>query len=420
MPSTAHHDVTCPFCGLLCDDLTVVSDADQLTVSGGGCARSDAGFDAPAGPAEPLVDGGPASLHDAVARAAGILRAAALPLYGGLGTDVAGMRAVLALADRTGGVLDHMHGESTLHNVLAMQDAGWMITTLTEVRNRADVLVLAGTDATGRIPRFFERLVWNPETLFGQSTAAREIVYLGTGLDTSAGHAPDGRPPTVVPCERARLGEVAAVLRALLAGRPLRRASLGGVALEELAGLAARLQAARYGVLAWSAADLDGAHADLTVQALAELVRELNRTTRWAGLPLGGEDGATTAAQVCTWQSGYPLRVGFGRGYPDYDPWRHATGALLASGTADALLWISAFDREAAPPAAGPPTIVLGRPGMAFARPPAVYIPVGTPGLDHAGQLCRMDSVVTLPLRALRATGLPSVADVLDAIRREL
>jgi formylmethanofuran dehydrogenase subunit B len=47
-------------------------------------------------------------------------------------------------------------------------------------------------------------------------------------------------------------------------------------------------------------------------------------------------------------------------------------------------------------------------------------IPIGTPGLDHAGSVNRTDAVVTLPLRALRNTGLPTAAAVLDAIRREL
>ncbi len=49
-----------------------------------------------------------------------------------------------------------------------------------------------------------------------------------------------------------------------------------------------RLRAARYAVFCWSAAELDFPHAELTVQAVAELVRDLNRTTRAAALPLAG------------------------------------------------------------------------------------------------------------------------------------
>jgi hypothetical protein len=46
--------------------------------------------------------------------------------------------------------------------------------------------------------------------------------------------------------------------------------------------------------------------------------------------------------------------------------------------------------------------------------------PVATPGVDHAGQLVRLDGVVSLPLRRLRDAGLPGVAEVLGAIGQGL
>ncbi len=66
-----------------------------------------------------------------------------------------------------------------------------------------------------------------------------------------------------------------------------------------------------------------------------------------------------------------------------------------------------------------PPTVALVRPGD---PPPAaeVVIPVGVPGLDHAGSLFRTDSVVAVPVRPLRDLGLPSAASVLRAVRARL
>jgi formylmethanofuran dehydrogenase subunit B len=49
-----------------------------------------------------------------------------------------------------------------------------------------------------------------------------------------------------------------------------------------------------------------------------------------------------------------------------------------------------------------------------------VFIPVGTPGIDHAGAIFRTDAVVALPLAALRSAGALSVADVLARIDRVL
>jgi len=49
MPSTVHHSVACPACGLLCDDLEVIVERDAVRVSGRGCAKSERFFSAPFG-----------------------------------------------------------------------------------------------------------------------------------------------------------------------------------------------------------------------------------------------------------------------------------------------------------------------------------------------------------------------------------
>jgi formylmethanofuran dehydrogenase subunit B len=57
---------------------------------------------------------------------------------------------------------------------------------------------------------------------------------------------------------------------------------------------------------------------------------------------------------------------------------------------------------------------------MTFAKEPDVFIPVGTPGIDHAGHAYRMDNVVAIRLKKLRDSGLPSTAEVLNAIEHAL
>jgi formylmethanofuran dehydrogenase subunit B len=93
---------------------------------------------------------------------------------------------------------------------------------------------------------------------------------------------------------------------------------------------------------------------------------------------------------------------------------------MLQGGGADALLWISSFSETRGPPATTVPTVVLGRSGMALEREPEVYIPVGTPGVDHGGTLFRADRVVALPVQQLRSSTLPSVADAIAAIEAAL
>lgn len=416
--ATERHDVPCPFCGLACDDLRVAVSADGIEVLAHGCTTSAKAFARAGRPAaqQPRIDGVPASLAEAAARAAELLSAARLPLLGGLATDVAGARSVLALADRVGAVTDHLGSAAKLRNLLVLQDAGWITTTLSEVRNRADLIVCVGTDVVSRFPRFFERVVWVAEAMFELDPAAREIVYLGEATRTDAGVAPDGRKPTLLPCENRRLGEVLGALRAVLAGRRVAAGEVAGVPLAALVSLAERMKQARYGVAAWAAGDLDFAHAELAVQALSELVRDLNQTTRFSGLALAGTDGDYTYNQVHTWQTGFPFRTSLATGHPVYDPYHFGTDRLLASGEADALLWLASLNPERPPPATAVPTIVLGHGAMQLPREPEVFIPVATPGVDDSGHFYRADKVVTLPLRKLRESPLPGAAAALDAI----
>lgn len=419
-PATAELPATCPFCGLLCDDVKVSVRGAAIDARATGCALGVRGYAQAPAPGEARIAGGAASRGEAAAAAARLLASARAPLIGGLATDVAGMRTVMRLADRCGAVLDHMNARAKFRNLLALQEGGWIGTTLTEVRNRADLIVLAGCDLARRFPRFFERCVWADDTLFDLTPAQREVVVLGAGIDPAQAVAPDGRHALHLPCEVPRLGEAFAVLRALTSGTPLDAETAAGLPLEAWQDLARRLQGARYAVIVWAAADFDFPHAELTVAALCGLLKDLNRKTRAAGLPLGGSDGDFTADGVELWQTGFPFRTSLAGGAPHYDPWRHATERLLAQGEVDALLWISAFDAERGPPGTTVPTVVLGRPGMGCPREPEVFIPVGTPGLDHGGHLLRADKVVMLPLRQLRDAGLPSVAQVVADIEARL
>ena len=240
------------------------------------------------------------------------------------------------------------------------------------------------------------------------------MVYLGAVPAAAAGEA------QVIDCERSRLGEIFAALRCLLAGRPLQASAVGGVPLATLRELAEAMQGARYGVVVWAAADLEMAHAELAIQSICGLVADLNERTRFAVLPLGGNDADVTANQVIVWQTGFPLRSGFARGVPEYDPYHFATTRLLDRGDADALLWISAFDPQRVPPPSAVPTIVLGNPAMRCAQPPAVFIPVATPGIHHAGHFFRGDSVMALRLRKLIDSPLPPVAEALAMIEQAL
>ena len=420
-----HKHVTCPFCGIHCDDLEVESSASGVVVRGNGCDKAKAGFErkvsgAGVGGATPTVGGKPATLEQAVRRAAQLIGEARLPAFGGLATDVEGMRAVMALADRSGGVVDHALSEAQFRNFKVLQSTGWITSTLTETRNRADLIVIVGSDIHKVHPRFFERVVNPKETMFELPGGKRSVVFIGSGLDQSAARGPLVADVTTIDCPLDRVGDVASALRMVMAGRPLAGADVAGVPVAALQAFAERLRKASYPVFVWAPPSLTFPDADLAVQSLAALVRDLNVSGRAAGLSLGGNEGAVTAGAVCAWQSGYPLRVSYETGEPVYDDLHFSIARVVARGETDLLVCVASYTPDIAPPPGNVPTILIGTPGHAAAATAAVFIPVGTPGVDHAGRIIRCDNVVSLPLRDLGRSDLPSVEAIVSSIEAAL
>ena len=399
---------TCPFCALLCNDLAVAH-ADASAASGNPCARSAAALSrlaATAAAASALIDGQHASLDAALDAAAQRVASWRQPLLAGLGTDIAGARAVYRLAARTGAICDHADGAALMHGQRALQDRGQFTATLGELRSRADLVVCVGTSASDRFPRFFDRIG------IGQSgSPCRRLVFVGRA-------PPGGLPANLAVDAVPGSGDLFADLQqlnALAARQWLREADAS------LRQLADRLGDARYAVLVWEAAALP-AHGALIVEALNRLVGTLNRSTRAASFGLGGSDGGHSVNQTLAWLGGLPLRT---RAAPEglqHEPHRFDTARLLAQGAVDGIVWISSFDPQRVPPASTLPLVVLGPPAMAsrVRAGACVFFPVATPGLDAAGHLFRTDGPIVVPVFAVRDDAPNGVARVLDGIARRL
>lgn len=412
-------NVPSPFSGTALDDLTIEVRELEVKVLSGGSPVATPALELPVTDTSPRIRGETSSLEQAIAEAAQILGKSRLPVFSGFGTDVNDTRAALSLIDRCRGVFDQQRAEGGLRNLMVLQDSGWVATTFGELQNRVDVLVIVCTDVEANFPRFFERFIWPEETLFGQDVSRREIICLGTPQTELTANSPDGRVPRVIPFATQDLPEVAAALAALAKGANLQAESVAGVPISELQSLVERLKQASYSVFTWAAGQLNFPNAELAVQKICQTVVSLNSATRSAVLPLGGQEGDRTAGQVCSWITGYPTRVSFHRGYPEHDPYHFATSKLISNGEADALVWVASLS-STPPPESSLPTIVIGRSGMVFEKEPDVFIPVGTPGIDHAGHMYRCDNVVAMPLYKLRDSGLPTGAMVLAAIEAKL
>jgi len=389
----AEPPIACPFCGLGCDDLAVEGDRVETR----GCGKAAGEFARGGAAALPhRVKGAPADLATAAKAAGAILMAARVPLFCGLAADLHGIRALLALAERAGGVLDHRHGAALLANAAIARTSGWVTASFGEIANRAEIILLVGSDPAARFPRFHERLVEN----------ARPLYRSGPPLLASLGPATAAPLQAIV--EPGELLPALAQLALLLRGGPVPADP------SPLAEIARRLREARYGAIVWDASAFETGEAEYAVELIAAMLRHLNIQTRCVGLPLGSGDGVG-AMQAALWQAGWPPPLGFGDGVPRHDPWRHDARRMLAAGEADAVLWVAALDAEA-PPATAAPLIALVADDVALPAPAAVELRVGIPGIDHGGAIFRADGVVALKLRAARPSARTSVAEAAGAI----
>jgi formylmethanofuran dehydrogenase subunit B len=392
--------ITCPFCGLACDDLLVSASG----VDARGCEKGARGFArAATGERAHAVAGAPASFESAVTAAASLLRGSRSPLFHGLAADVHGIRAILALADRVGGIVDHRNSAPLLASLAVARATGWVTATFGEVANRADFILFVGADPARNFPRFHERLVRNRAPLYRQR--APDVAYLG--------------PPEFAPEPALASLQAIAQPTDLLGSLGLLAAVLRGRAVPNvpppIAAIGERLAAAQYGAIVWDVSAFAAEEAELAVELLARMLQHLNLKSRCVGLPLGGSENGIGAAQAALWQSGWPLRVGFGDGPPSHDPWRFDGARRLASGEADAVVWVAALVADP-PPATAAPVVAIVADDVELATPAAVELRVGIPGIDHDGEIIRGDTVIALPLAAARPSPRPGVAEAARAI----
>lgn len=411
--------MACPFCSLLCDDLSLAVSKRKIAVTHNGCRHAKHGFEREAIAQFPQIDGQRASQAAAITAAAKLLRRARRPLISGLGTDVEGMREAVHLAEKSRAIVDHGNAAGFDSGVRVLQTKGWYMTTLAELRNRSDLVIIVGADIVDHYENFVRRFLAPKQTLHLQQSKQRRVYFVGD-LTT----APKSTKACVIEginCDANRIVEDMAALRATIAGRPLQAKRVAKTRMREIDALGRAIKAADYPVFVWAPAHFPSDQADLAIQSITRIIDDLNQTQRAAGLALGGDNGGMSAANVCAWLTGYPLHISFAGKTIDYDPVQYRTSSLLENDAIDTLVWIDAIG-PAAPPATNPRVkrILIGAAAADPSPSTDVFIPVGTPGIDHPGRMIRTDSVVSIQLDQVRSPQAPSVRKIIHSIVRQL
>jgi len=417
-------NVTCPHCGLLCDDLSVeVADLSiQLSDKAHPCtsAYADASIASNELPS-PLIAGKSVSEEQALQKAAELLHNAKLPLVNGLIADVQACREAVALTEKINGVIDHANGRSIRKSVAVMQRIGEVKTTLAEVRNRADCIVIFGANVCTKFPRLMERILTPEKTLGTENTKHKKIYILDASSDGTTRCKTENNISHIYlnyPLLESlvyRFQEVVTRPKEYFIEHNSETDPEHDKDTKQLFNILETILTSQYTTLIWSVSDFNQESAEHTVQALTESIKTLMKKVRCVALPLSGSKAEITAHQVATWQTGVPLPVSFAQGTPVHNPVLYDGTNMLENQEADCLLWISTYNSNDIPPENNLPTIVFGHPNMKC-ESADVFLPVGVPGIDHRGLACRTDSVATLPLRMVRESKLPAASELLQKL----
>lgn len=394
----------CAACGLGCDDLSPIAERGGFLLPGIDCRIAAERFGKAGGLASARIRGKEVGEEEAVVAAASLLREARAPLIGGMAADQCAIGTALLLAEQAGGIVDHQGSAASYRNWPAAREQGWMVTTFSEARNRADVVLILGPDPARAQPRLWERVFGATPSFFAEGEMKRRVFILGPEPAPGAVHLL--RALSDLPAALAQFA-------AALASRP---------APPEMVEAARAFSEARYGVIAWNAAFLDPASADLVALAANAIVRHRNHTGRAALLALGGAENLTGATQTALWQAGYPLRLRFRPEGIEHDVYRYDGARLIASRETDAILWLATLGGPVSLPKTEIPAVVLAPPEADLPFEPEIYLPVGRPGFDHPGSIFRGDgtTALTLPPCNPNPRPLPRAATLLARMTARL
>jgi formylmethanofuran dehydrogenase subunit B len=338
-------------------------------------------------------------VEHAVAHAAALLESSRCPVFT-FDTDIHGTRAVIALAERVGAAYDHVEGAALARETALFTDKGAMTIAPGEARRRADVVVIVGdvpeayhgllTDLAKSAPDLSEK---NAREFFlvGTSRAMPSLLNGAKATRLSAGK--EGLPATL------------AALRAQCAGRKV------STPVSKFDDFAAALADAKFPVFLFSGQSSDA----LALEMLQGLVADLNRKKRASTFHLPASESGWGSTLASVWMTGFAPRTGFGRGFPEFDPWRFDAGRMIAEGEADLHLRIS--DGKSSPiPKGGSAALVALAKTLKPVAGAAVTIAIGEAGVDHDAVVYSARTGTLHSTAATAPSTLPSAAEIIRSI----
>ena len=414
---TSHNkiiDLVCPFCSLHCDDIKASTDGKTFkihdqnhtctkNIEKNNIRKNSLIF--------PMIDGKTSTLSNAITQIKKNLSTHQELLILNHGVELSGLRAILGLASQYGSIIDHVNSETLFQNLNLLQRSGYMATSLTEIKNRADVIVIFGNKIFEKSPRLLEKVLQTQNSLC-TDTRKKEIILVGS---FSSRIINDIKKSSRVTNIKINLGMIPGFLDLLTDDEKYKK--INGLSGKDLIKIKKIIFNAKYLVAVWTNSDFAlTSNPEMIINSISKYIIAYNKDKRGACSPIAGSLGDVTSSQAIAWMTGFASRVKFIGNTFKHDRVSYNNKVLIDNQNVDTIIHISTLTSDKIKLDKRYFNIVLGHPNSSFSSVPDIFIPVGTPGIDYDGIMFRTDNVVSVALKKIREIKLPSIEDIINRL----
>ncbi|NLX49502.1 MAG: formylmethanofuran dehydrogenase subunit B [Methanospirillum sp.] len=397
-------DVTCPFCGSLCDDIEVQvsDDGTKVLEVFNACAIGAAKFlhtaakDRVTRPRMRQEDGSykEVSYDEAIEYTAHMFVNSKKPLmYGWSNTNCEAQSVGHEIAEATGGIVDNTatvcHGPS----LIAIQDVGIPSCTLGEIKNRADVVLFWGCNPAHAHPRHLSKYSIFPRGFFtGKGHKGRKMIVVDP-RNTDTMKLAD----VPLQLEQGRDYELLSAFRVAIRGEELPE-KVAGIPREKIYEAVEVMKNGRFGVIFFGMGVTQSLGKNHNIDNAIMVTKDMNEYTKFAIIAMRGHYNVTGSGQVMGWQWGFPFATDLSRGFARYNPGETTSNDLLRRREVDAIMVFASdpgshFPISSVREIAKIPSVAVVPDINPTTEISKLHVPVAVNAIETGGCCYRMDNV---------------------------
>ena len=410
--SINHKNIVCPFCSLHCDDINLEINDRKISIKSDlpeVCADKYKMFNFKENKISQSkilgksVDGNKANVY-----CQKLINSSKETILVNHSSDVNITREILGTASKINGIVDHSNSDKFLKNVALYQRRGYMATSLTEIKNKSDVILLFSNNVPQSYPRLIEKVLATSNS-FSINPKDKKIFIIGNEKTNKKNYHVRDTRITFIDFNNK---EASSFLQSLKdkSKHPKVKNLKSKLLLESI-------DKSKYLSLLWSTSEfMKYKECDQIIYDISEFITSFNETKRAGCMSLAGNDGDVSHVQTLGWITGFPSRVKFTGNYFEYDKDTNNANKLINMNCCDLVIHINAISDKKLFLDKKQKNIIIGHPATKFNIEPDVFIPSSVPGIDSKGHVFRTDNVVSLPLSRVRIPFHKSAQEILRQI----